>query len=203
MGTGGKRFGAGRHGSRGKCEDFLPLDIRQLKSHGRLRPGSFRWQWLRDNEPLGEVSIAASPRSLVLSYRWTPHGAEPRQVTQQIALAWTPCRFGGRRASFLCPHCSRRCAVVNGVNDFGQFSCRRCMHLAYDCEAESVRDRLTRKLLKREAKLGEDGEKPKWMRWRTYKRLCERIDAVEDARLVAFIGAPDAERLGVVSNARG
>jgi hypothetical protein len=78
------------------------------------------------------------------------------------------------------------------------------MHLAYDCEAESVRDRLTRKLFKLEAKLGEDGEKPKWMRRRTYERIWGQIGAAEDARLVAFIGAlrQTVKRLRLVSNAR-
>ena len=186
-GTGGSRSRAGRSSLRQKCEHYLQLDIRQLKAQGRLQPGSFRWQWLRDNEPLGEISIAASPGSFVLSYGWTPHGAEPRKITQQIALAWTPCRFGGRRAWFLCPNCSRRCAVVYGVHHLGGFSCRHCMNLGYDCEAEDAIGRFWRKQHKLEARLGADGEKPKWMRWQSYNRLCERIDTVEEARIGALI----------------
>ena len=189
MGTGRPRARSARPHLREKCGDYLPLDIRQLKAQGRLQPGSFRWQWLMDNEPLADISIAASPRSLALSYWWTPHGAEPRKTTQQIALTWTPCRLGGRRAWFICPHCRRRCAVVYGVHHLGGFSCRRCMNLAYECEAEDVVGRLWRKQLKLEAKLGADGEKPKRMRWQSYKRLCERIDAVEEERIAAQIAA--------------
>jgi hypothetical protein len=31
VGKGGRRFGAGRRGWKRECEDFLPLNIRQLK----------------------------------------------------------------------------------------------------------------------------------------------------------------------------
>jgi len=187
MGGGASRSRADRRSLRQKCEHYLHLDIRQLKAQGRLKPGSFRWQWLSDNEPLGEISIAVSASTFELSYWWTPQGAEPRKVTQRIALTWTPCHFGGRRAWFLCPHCTRRCAVVYGVHQLGGFSCRRCMNLAYECEAEGAIKRFWRKQLKLEARLGADGEKPKWMRWRSYKRLCERIDIVEEARFAALI----------------
>ncbi len=187
MPTGTFRALSDRLDSREKCEDHLALDVRQLKAQGRLQPGSFRWEWLRDHEPLANVSIIASPHSLALSYSWTPSGAEPRKVTQQIALTWTPCHLGGRRTWLLCPHCTRRCAVVYGVHDLGGFACRRCMRLAYESEAEDALGRLSRKLLKLEAGLGEDGGKPKWMRWRTYERLCERIDTVEVARIAALL----------------
>ena len=55
------------------------------------------------------------------------------------------------------------------------------MRLAYACEAESRIDRINRKSHKLEAKLTEDGEKPKWMRWRTYERICARLDDLEGA----------------------
>jgi hypothetical protein len=187
MATGTSRALCARSQLREKCEDYLALDIRQLKARGRLQPGSFRWQWLRDDEPLANISIVASPHDLGLSYWWAAHGAEPRKVIQQIALTWTPCRLGGRRAWFLCPDCKRRCAVVYGVHHLGGFACRRCMRLAYESEAEDAVGRLSRKLLKLEARLGEDGGKSKSMRWRTYERLCERIDTVEDARIAALV----------------
>jgi hypothetical protein len=187
MCTGISRSRTGYQGLRQKCEDFLQLDIRRLKAQGRLQPGSFRWQWLRDNEPAGEIFIAVSPSSLALRYWWTPHGAEPRKVTEQLAFTWTSCRFGGRRAWLLCPKCTQRCAIVYGVHQSGSFLCRQCMKLAYTCEAENAVGRIWRKQRKLEARLGADGEKPKWMRWRSYTRLCEKIDAIEDARTVAII----------------
>jgi hypothetical protein len=65
------------------------------------------------------------------------------------------------------------------------------MRLAYASEAESVIDRINRKPHKLEAKLGEDGEKPKWMRWRTFERICARLEAADQAW-----GADVFERLG-------
>jgi hypothetical protein len=55
------------------------------------------------------------------------------------------------------------------------------MRLAYASEAESRVDRINRKSQKLEAKLGDSGEKPKWMRWRTFDRICERLDAADQA----------------------
>jgi len=53
------------------------------------------------------------------------------------------------------------------------------MRLAYAGEAESRVDRINRKLHKLEAKLGVEGQKPKWMRWPTYNRICEKLDAAD------------------------
>jgi hypothetical protein len=63
------------------------------------------------------------------------------------------------------------------------------MHLAYSSEAETTPDRLTRKLLKCEAKLGEGGERPKGMWRRTQAHIDAEISDVEDARFNALIGA--------------
>jgi hypothetical protein len=55
------------------------------------------------------------------------------------------------------------------------------MQLAYTSETERDIDRIHRKLSKLYARLREDGEKPKWMRWRTYERLCHEYEAAEGA----------------------
>ena len=56
-----------------------------------------------------------------------------------------------------------------------------CLRLGYASEAESRIDRINWKLQKLQAKLGEDGEKPKWMRWRTFDRICEPLDVADAA----------------------
>jgi hypothetical protein len=61
--------------------------------------------------------------------------------------------------------------VLYGVASDGRFGCRHCMQLAYASEAESTADRINRRSHKLEAKL-DDGRKPKWMRWRTFDRIC-------------------------------
>jgi hypothetical protein len=55
------------------------------------------------------------------------------------------------------------------------------MRLGYASEADSRIDRINRKFRKLHAKLGEDGEKPKWMRWRTFDRICAQLEAADQA----------------------
>jgi hypothetical protein len=56
------------------------------------------------------------------------------------------------------------------------------MGLAYASESDNAKGRRWRKQLKLEARLDEDGGKPKWIRWRTYTHICEKIDAIEGER---------------------
>ena len=67
----------------------------------------------------------------------------------------------------------------------------QCMRLGYASEAESTIDRVNRKFHKLQAMLGEDGEKPKWMRWRTFDRICAQLESADQAW-----GAELAVRLG-------
>jgi hypothetical protein len=180
---GGRRFRAGRPGWRRKCEEVLPLDIRQLKSDRRLCAGNVStWEWSCEGEPLGAVRVTVDAQGLALNY-----SVAQRKIEQRIEFAWTQCNFGGRRAWFACPRCRRRCAILYGIDLGGRFSCRLCMGLAYSCESEGSIKRFWRMQLKLEARLGVDGEKPKWMRWRSYRRLCERIETVEESRIHALI----------------
>ena len=55
------------------------------------------------------------------------------------------------------------------------------MRLGYAGEAESRIDRINRRLHKLKAKLGEEGQKPKWMRLRTFERIYERYEAADNA----------------------
>ena len=76
------------------------------------------------------------------------------------------------------------------------------MRLAYSSEAETTSDRLTRKLLKCEAKLGEDGERPKGMWRRTHERIDAEISVVEEARFDALIGRLTAISAAAAREAR-
>jgi hypothetical protein len=183
MGTGGSRYGAGRPGWRRKCEQSLPLDIRKLHRHGRLAPvQSFGWQWTRDDEPCGNITITTCEHRLELRYTWTPTRGSPQHKCYDVPLERARCRFGGWRIWFRCPWCNRRCAVLYGLSGDGYFACRLCLKLAYASEAEDKSGRLWRKQSKLEAKLREDGGRSKGMRARTYERYLARIDAVEEER---------------------
>lgn len=182
MGTGGSRYGAGRPAYRRKCERSMPFDIRKVARSGRLTPGQyFSWQWTSDGERVGSVSVRSEVGRVVLSYQRTYNG-EAQQV--ECALLLTACAGGyGPRPMFRCPCCARRCAVVYfGGN---AFACRKCLKLVYASEGEDAMGRLWRKQQKIEGRLL-DGDsyyqKPKGMHWRTFNRLADKIDEIEQQK---------------------
>jgi hypothetical protein len=80
---------------------------------------------------------------------------------------------------FACPNCYRTCSVLYGGR---RFYCRQCWRLTYASQYEDRWERARGQAEKIRAKLGQPGfidfdsthdfpEKPKWMRWHTYRRL--------------------------------
>jgi hypothetical protein len=67
MGSGGSRYGAGRPGWRRRCETMLSLDVRKLRRHGTLRPGTYAWGWSRHGEQYGSVGIVVAKPTLLFS----------------------------------------------------------------------------------------------------------------------------------------
>lgn len=199
MGRGGVRYGAGRPGWRRKCENSLALDLRILRRRGRLAAGqSFPWSWSRDGEPCGSIAVSVLEHSIRLSYVWTGPGDERVSRAYEMALERTPCPFGGARIWFRCRWCGRRCAVIYGLSGDGYFGCRRCLRLAYACEAEDLCGRLWRKQRKLEARLADNLERPKGMRVRTYQRIVAEWEEVEEAKDLDFAIAA-ARLLGIGS----
>jgi hypothetical protein len=185
---GGNRYGAGRPGRRRKCEYALPFDIRRLRRIGRLSAGqSFGWRWSRDGEEFASIGVKTLADAIELDYSWAPSGENRRHILCVARLTFTPCRFGGKRSWFLCPECWRRCEVLYGVTRRGNFACRVCQRLAYASEAESPIDRCWRQQRKLEAQLTEHGGPPKGMHRKTFERICERIDAIEQRKDDLFL----------------
>jgi hypothetical protein len=76
--------------------------------------------------------------------------------------------------------CGRRVAILYGG---GIFACRHCYQLAYASAREDTGDRAARRADSLRARLGWEagilngsGDKPKWMRWRTFERLAAEHD---------------------------
>lgn len=165
----------------------MPFDIRQVARSGRLTPGQyFSWQWTSDGERVGSVSVRSEADRMVLSYQRTYNG-ESQQVECRLWLA--ACAGGyGPRPMLCCPSCSRRCAVVYfGGN---AFACRKCLKLVYLSEGEDAMGRLWRKQRKIESRLIDGGSrylKPKGMHWRTFNRLADRIDEIEQQKDATFL----------------
>ena len=91
--------------------------------------------------------------------------------------------------------CGRRLAILYGG---GIFACRYCHRLAYASSREDMSDRTMRRADRLRERLGwgianGHGDKPKWMRWRTFERLTEQHD-----QLVAQSFSPLASRFGLL-----
>jgi len=162
------------------------VDIRWMRKQGYLQPGaSGSLTWSRCGEQTGSIRYRTEHDRLVIFYQYRKNGGEWQPVEEQILLNATPCNYGGSRPWFLCPHCSRRVAVLYGAGK--RFLCRHCYSLAYASQQESLADRMLRKGSGIRAKLGGDGGfmepfpgKPKRMRWTTYWRLRKKsMDAEE------------------------
>lgn len=187
MGTGGSRYGAGRPGWRRRCEHLHRVDLRELRRHGLLQSRSpFAWRWTCGGEPSGSITLTCYANCIRFSYSWTPHGGEPKQQSYDFGLAHTSCHFGGCRPWFICRWCRRRVVAVYGLSGDGYFGCRHCLRLGYLSESEDALGRLHRKMGKLRARLDDCDMRPKWMRWRTFERIHDKMDAVDAALDLAF-----------------
>jgi hypothetical protein len=120
-------------------------------------------------------------------------------VEQRIAIAWTPCRFGGERPWFICSvyangdYCGRQVAKLYDAGRL--FACRHCYRLAYASQQESARLRGLWKAQKIRMRLGGSAsmldhfpEKPKGMHWLTYERLCRVYGAAQARSTIGLMG---------------
>lgn len=164
-----------RYGTKGTLNASNRIDIRYLKKQGMLYGGHYTISWSYGGEPAGSATIRiVENKSMTVIYSWRRNSSEEWQPKEQtVRLAHTACAFGGSRQWFLCPHCSRRVAVmvVSGAN----VSCRNCLQLTYASCNEDQIDRSWRKRDRIKAKLGGDDinvyVKPKGMHHRTWDRL--------------------------------
>lgn len=172
---------SGRVGWRAKCEDRLSIDVRRWARGGHLSRAYFGWEWTVNGEKTSNIGVYGHDDRIELSY--TKDG---EQYRYPVMLTETPCHLGGARRWFLCPavRCQRRAAKLYLGDRY--FACRRCYNLAYKSQSESIFDRAFRQAEKIKCAIGgEPGmdcplpEKPKRMRWRTYKRLRERYERYE------------------------
>jgi hypothetical protein len=184
MSKGGARYGAGRPGYRLKAEHCNRLDIRFMRKRGFLKPGSYNLSWKCGDEPRGTIDAQVfDADQITLHYRFKGYSDEVwRDVVQRVPLETTPCRFGGVRQRFKCPCCYRRVEVLYLRS--GRFACRHCQQVAYTSQSECPIGRITSRTHKLKAIV--EGGKPKGMRWRTYNRICDRIDALDSAWLHAM-----------------
>jgi hypothetical protein len=108
------------------------------------------------------------------------------QVRQTIALVTTKPHFGGTRWWFICPVTGERVGRLHLPPGASQFASRVHHDLTYACQSEDVHDRAARRARKLKVRLGDTEPrsplmplKQKGMRWTTYQRYAEQIEAFE------------------------
>jgi hypothetical protein len=185
MAKGGSRLGAGRPGYKVKGEQLHRVDVRVWARQGLLsRARAFSWSWNRGGEPTGSIGVSVIPQSAVrLIYSMTT-GGEKRDIDDRVTLIYKPCNFGGARPWFQCPRCARQVAVLYMRS--GRMACRHCQRVAYSSQSEDVMARTWREQRRIEERLGDDWQRPKGMRQRTYGRLLDRLADCELRREEAF-----------------
>jgi hypothetical protein len=159
----------------GRCESWHRVELAYLRDQDLLRPGRCSTlSWHRGGEQTGSIGFHAFERHAELRY-----SCDGETVVQRIRYRYTPTNFGGQRMWLECPNCYRACSVLYGGR---RFYCRKCWRLTYASQYEVWWERARSQAEKIRTKLGQPGfididsthdfpDKPKRMRWHTYRRL--------------------------------
>lgn len=172
----------------------IVLDVHWLV---RQAGGADRWAgvWtitLGGGEPQRVVMVLTLDReqgigSLRLVFNVQHFSRRTGPQDQTILLRAIPCHFGGHRWTFVCPVHQRRVTGLYLPNGGSVFAGRLAYGLGYQSQRGTRADRAWGVIRRVDARLGRDGAKPKWMRWRTFTRLSaqrDEADAVLDEALI-------------------
>jgi hypothetical protein len=147
-----------RHNIKTRIEQVHALDIRKI------------------NLSQEGVTIIIRPDGSQVTYRIRNDSVHLESHQQVIKLETTPCHYGGKRYWFLCPHCSKRVAVLYERNKL--YRCRHCHNLPYTSQRVQQDERLRIKTRKIRDRLEASHNlakpvmfKPKGMHWNTFDRL--------------------------------
>lgn len=200
-------YGSGRQGGRPTVErtNCVKVSVHDVvRGFDGVAPIARKWIWHEGVE--GELSATVLPlegRAPVvrLCYRFDHFSRTTGDQSQFIHLEWSPAHFGGRRWWWVCPRTGRRVTKLYLPNGAIQFWSRQAFGLDYQSTRETWLDRAHRKAARLYRKLGSDSDtfsdhypdKPKGMHWKTYNRICDRIETVEETIDAGF--ATSAARL--------
>jgi hypothetical protein len=179
-------------GGKNTVEGCRSIDVLRWHKLDYLRsPRLFSWAWTTDGERMASINVQTERHSVMLKYRSRSYGEDWSDVEQHIAIAWTPCRFGGERPWLVCPvrsngvYCGRRVTKLYSAGRL--FACRICYRLTYASQQESVLHRGLGKSQKIRMRLGgspnmseEFPDKPNGMHWRTYEQWRRVHDVAEE-----------------------
>jgi hypothetical protein len=187
-------------------EGSLTLDINRLLREGIIHrdasaSGSLSWSYAHAGQPSASIDYRAvlGPEQGHIRLCWTTTDrstGEPLQREQWIELTTTPQPLGGRRWWFTCPKRGDLVSKLHLPLGGSLFASRKAHRLGYHSQRQSPRDRAVTQAHKLRRKLGATGsigdgiEKPKGMRWATFDRHMERVEAAElvcDGHLLRFV----------------
>jgi hypothetical protein len=169
---------SGRYGGKVKCENCLSLDVRHFVRKGWLKNGAqLNLTWSNGS------SMAASIQEHSINLSYAIKGGD--SFIYPIYLATTDCNYGGKRTWLICPRCHGRNAKLFLRN--GRFACRTCQRLRYHSQALDPMGRNQWAYGRVQKKLIEGEGKPKGMHWRTFERLCDRLEVIDAKIDGAFI----------------
>ena len=186
-------YGSGRPATRITIEGQRRLDVRLFNEQGGLRPGRGGvWTWSWGGEPIGSASYRVLDGAVQLNYLAGDEDSERIPIQIIVQLRTMPCRFGGVRTYFQCPHCRRRCEVIVMTTSGRAWGCRRCLPVRYASQSLAPADRMQQRADALYSRAGTDyGEgfvvKHKWMRWRTFNRLMDRANLLSQYADAAFL----------------
>jgi DNA-directed RNA polymerase subunit RPC12/RpoP len=143
-------------------------------------------RWSRRGQETGALSLTVHEHGLHLLYGTKNDRGELIRISELIPFTYSDAGFGGRRQWLRCLRCGRSCRVIYGGR---YFRCRLCHGLRYQSQREPDYDRAIEQATRIGVRLGdrkfnafeadELPQKPKRMRWRTYRNLEARFAALQ------------------------
>ena len=181
-----------RHFQRAPLELGLQLNINQLISDGFVQPGKVTplsdFHWLDDE---GDERASARIEADLTNpsadgARYGTMRIHANWINQTVRLVGCPRHFGGLQWYFLCPAQNTCVSVLWSLPGRRFFAGRKSLgkQVAYlsqyhspGARAHYSADKLFDRIWGADTSDEQDGFlKPKWMRWRTYERLSDRIE---------------------------
>ena len=179
-----------RHRQRACLQDGLKLDLNELTRRGLVSSGMktgatvVRWISSRTSEGIAGCLSADMERE---SDGWLR--IQIGALDQHISLSAFSRHYGGRQWFFVCPVTNRRASVLWLPRGELRFASKHAWpgRVAYRSQFMTAMDRayLGMERIKRRLIGDLDPQewdlppKPKWMRWKTYRRLVERFERYE------------------------
>jgi hypothetical protein len=169
------------------------LDLNRLIKQGFVRPGAYSRANIRWTESYLGYEVASG----IITADMTGEDSgwfliEIDDLRQTVTLIAQPRHFGGRQWYFRCPRTSRRTSVLWMPPGAESFACRQRWErqVAYSSQfsdavgrAHIGKERINRRLCHAANLNPEDWDlppKPKWMRWKTYRKAERKFDRYED-----------------------